>query len=115
MLLFALPARLVLGGCLMGGRGEVLVASSSAASTRHHKAISRFREIVQDLARVGIIDDGSNRRRQLDRFAFAPAPIAALPVPAALGSVLGVEPEVKQSVVVLAAHHRNIATASAVT
>src|SRR5437868_14295762 len=114
MLLFTLPARLVLGWRLMNRRSEVLVASSSAAPVSHQKAISRSCEIVQQFACVGIVNDGSNGHRKFDRFALPPASIAALSVPAALGSVLRVKAEVKQGVVVYAGHHRDIAAASAV-
>jgi len=46
-------------------------------------------KIVQNFARVGVIDDGFDWHRQLDRFPFLTGPIAALSVPAPLGGVLG--------------------------
>ena len=87
MLLFTLPARLVLGWRLMNRRSEVLVASSSAAPVSHQKAISRFCEIVQQFACVGIVNDGSNRHRKFDRFALPPDLTLFIDVP----------PEISQS------------------
>src|SRR5579864_2849817 len=114
MLLFTLPARLVFRGRLMGGRSEVLVASSSTAPTRHQEPIAGLDEIVQHFAGFGIVDDGSNRNRKFNRFALPPAPVAALAMPASLGGVFRIKPEVKQSVVVLAGNQSDIAAASAV-
>ena len=104
----------MLGGRLMRGGGEVLVAASSPAAVRDGEPVARLREIVQQLARVGVVDDGSHRHRQLDRRAVAPGAIAAFAVPASLGGVLGIEAEVQQRVVVLARDHHHVAAAPAV-
>src|SRR5260370_4500616 len=114
MLLVAGPSRLVLGGRLMSGRGEVLVASSSATPARDQEPIAGHCEIVQHFARFGIIDDRSNGNRQIDRLAFPPAPIAALAMPASLGSVLRIKPEVQQRAVGFAGNHGTIADAAPV-
>jgi hypothetical protein len=105
----------VLGWSLMGGRSKVLVASSSAAAASHQEPIAGFGEIVQHFAGAGIIDDRSNRNRQLDRFAFPPAPIAALAMPASLGGVFRIEAEVKQGVVVFAGDENDVTAAAPIS
>jgi hypothetical protein len=98
----------------VSGRGKMLVAPASAASARYPEPIAGLGEIVQHFARIGIVDDGSNRHWQLNRLTFLAASITAFAVPATLRGVLGIEPEVKQCVVVRAGHHRDVATTAAV-
>ena len=104
----------MLGRRLVGGGGEARVASPAAAALRDDKAVAGVGEIVQQLAGLGVVDDGADRSGDLDRFAFAALAVAAFAVTAALGFMLGIETEMQQRVVVLAGDHGDVAAAAAV-
>src|ERR1035441_4836053 len=107
-------SRLMFGRRLMRGCGKVLVASSATAAFRHQKTIAGLGEIVQQFARIGIVDDGSHRHGEFNGFTLAAAAIAAFPMPSALGGVFGIKTEVEQRVVMRAGHHGDVAAASTV-
>jgi hypothetical protein len=55
-------SRLMLGGSLMCGSGEARVSSPASPAPRHREGIARLREIVQNLAGFGIVNDGTQLR-----------------------------------------------------
>ena len=69
---------------------------------------------MQQLASRGVIDHRPHWYRQLSVFALTPGALAAFAVPPAFRLVLGIKPEVQQSIVVRAGHHRHIAPKPAV-
>ena len=99
---------------LVRGRREMLIASPAAPSFRNNETISRPHEVMQQLARVGVVNDRAHWHGELDRFAVAPCPLAAFTVAAAFCFVFGIEPEMQQGVVVLACQHYDIPSAAAI-
>ncbi len=92
----------------------MLIAAASPAAVRHDEAVAGVSKIVQQFARIVVVDDGSDRNRHFDRRSFAPGAIAAFPVTPALGRMLGIETEMQQGVVVLAGDQNYVAAAPAV-
>src|SRR5579862_3641945 len=99
---------------LMCRGGEAGIAASALSAVGDDKPISRLSEIVEQFAGDSIIDDGSDRGRNVNRRALAAGAVAAFAMTAAFGLVFGVEAEMKQRVVMLAGHQRHVAAASAV-
>ena len=75
----------------MGRGGKARVPFPSTTAARHQKSLARVRKVVELLAGLFVIGDGSDGHFELDRFTLMPGAIAAFPVPAALRFVLGVE------------------------
>ena len=105
----------VFGGSLVCGRGEPSVTPAAASAVRCNPALSRSGEIEQQLSGFGVMHFGSDGHRQLNSSAIAACAVAAFAVPTALRSVLGIEPEMQQRIVVLARNERDIAAVAAVT
>src|SRR5262249_27456318 len=84
------------------------------AAVCDQEALARRGEVVQLFSRFGVIYHRADGRLKLDRPPFVSGAIAALPMASALSLVLGVETEVKQSVLVLTGDEINIAAATAV-
>ena len=114
-MLFARFSGLMLLWGLMGGRRKMLIAAAATAAFCNYETISRAREIVQKLAGIGIVYYGTYRDRQLDGFADSAAPVAAFAMAAALGFMLGIEPKMKQRVVMLARDHDDIPAAASIS
>src|ERR1700730_6685101 len=104
----------MLGRGLVRGSSKVLIATPAAAATSHHEAIAGVREVVEQLARIVVVDYGSHGNRCFDRFSFAPATIAPFAVTPALSRVLRIKPEMQQGVVVLAGDQNDVTPAPAV-
>src|SRR5580700_5888932 len=98
----------------MRGSCVARVALPPLAAVRDRKTIAGHGEIVDQLTRGGVINDGADRRGDFLRFAFAARAIAAFAVTAALGFMFGVETEMEQRVVVLAGDEDDVPTTSAV-
>jgi hypothetical protein len=105
----------MLGRRLMCGAREASVAPPAASSGSHRKGLARCRKVDELLARIGIVNDGSNWNRKLHPGSIAAGTIAALPMTPALGSVFRIKTKMQKSVVVLARDQRNIAAAAAIS
>src|SRR5580658_6933606 len=107
-------ARLVLGGSLMRGRGEVLITAPATAAASNDEPFAGLREIVQLFAGVVVVDDGPNRHGNIFRRPVAAGALAAFAVPSSLGFMLGIETEMQQRVVVFARDKNHIAAVPAI-
>src|SRR5262249_13099494 len=87
--LFAGAAGLVLGRGLVSGCGEAGVAASSASAARGYEALAGLGEVEQAVAGGLVVDDGPDRHENFDGAAVGAGFVAAFPVAAALGLVLG--------------------------
>jgi hypothetical protein len=92
----------------------MLIATAPASRFRDHKPLADVREVVQQLAGVGIVDHGSDGHRQVNRFTFPSAALAAFAMPATLRGVFGIKTEMQESVVVCAGDHEDVAAAAAI-
>ena len=92
----------------------MLVATPAASALAQDEAVAVLHKVMEDFVRFRIHGDGAHGYWQERMVAITPGAIATLAVPAALGLVLGVEPEVQQRVVVAVCHQHNVAAASAV-
>ncbi len=98
----------------MGGGGKVLVAAPTTAAVGNHDALIRLAEVVDQLAGLFAPHGGADRHLEHDVLALAAGTVGAFAMPAALGLVLRVVPEVNQGVVPLARLHNDVAAATAV-
>src|SRR4029079_16550258 len=78
------------------------------------KASPRRSEIVQFFAGFGVVDHGSDRCHNVDRLAFVPRPVTTLAVTSALGSMLRIEPEVQECVLLRTGDQVPVAATAAV-
>src|SRR5579884_309589 len=93
---------------------EMLIAAPPSTAMRDNEGVARHREVVQQLARLVVIDHRADRYRNLNRTAVAARSIAALPMTAALGFMFGIESEMKESDVVVAGDERDVPAATTV-
>ena len=112
--LFAGAAELVLAGGLVDGGGEVLVAASAASAFGDHYAFIGGFKIMNQLARVLVVEGGADGNLEGDGAAVESGAVGAEAVFAALGFVLGVVAEMDESVVALRTGHDDVAAAAAV-
>src|SRR3954454_19266383 len=99
---------------LMSRGSEACVPAAASATVSHSKFLSRSRQIDNFFARCCVVDYGSYGHRNLDALTFAPGSVAALAVPASLGRMLRVIPQMKKRVVVFACSEDDIAAPPAV-
>jgi hypothetical protein len=70
---------------------------------------------VKQLPCIGVEHNGADRHWQLNLAAVATGSIAPLPVPASLGFVFRVVPEMEKCIVVFTGDEEDVAPASAIT
>src|SRR5271157_5112296 len=70
----------VLAGSLMRGSCKAGVAPSAASAARHHNALVRAREVMHQLARGLVINDGADRHLQHDAVTLAASLVRAFAV-----------------------------------
>ena len=92
----------------------MLIAFAPSSALRDSEFFAGNCEIVDQIAGLSIVDHRSHWNRQLDRFTVATGPLAAFSMPPPLGRVFGIEPEMQQRVVVIAANHDYIAAVTAI-
>ena len=112
--LFAGAAQLVLARSLVDRSGEVLVAASAASAFGDHYAFIGGFKIMNQLARVLVVEGGADGDLEGDGAAVESGAVGAEAVFAALGFVLGVVAEMDESVVALRTGHDDVAAAAAV-
>jgi hypothetical protein len=105
----------VFGRRLVGGCSEARIPFTAAAAFGGNATLSVFGEVEHLLAGLRVVNHGSYRYRNFHIAAIASGLLAAFAVPAALGRVLRVEPQMEKRAVVLACYQRNFAAATAVT
>jgi hypothetical protein len=111
---FARQALLGEAGRLAGGSGEVRVAASAFAPARSDESHARARQVCQQVARVGVVDQRTDRHAQRDRLAVAPLAVAPTAVPAAAGLVASLVVEVEQGAEVRVRDQHDAAAVAAV-
>src|SRR5205807_4816790 len=104
----------VLGGGLMRGGGEVLIAASALAPARRGEALTRMREIVEPLAGHFIVHHGAHRNLDFDGAALGAGSIAAFAVTSASRFVLRVKAKLEESIDVLAGYKDDVAAAPSI-
>src|SRR5512133_2831589 len=95
--------------------GKVLVPATTAPTFGDNQPLVRMLEVMHQLARVLVIDEGSNRHLQDDVFTLGTCAIRTFSVASALCFVLWIEPKMHQRIVLLAGFHDHVATATAIS
>src|SRR5579864_8138807 len=93
---------------------ELRIAAPTPPAARDYDAIVWPRKIVYFLARVGVINNGSDRHFEHDVHALTPGFIRTFTVAPALRLVFRIEAEMNQRVVALAGLHDDVAAFAAV-
>src|ERR1017187_10208472 len=93
---FAGKAGFMLRGGLMGGGSVSSVAFTALAAVRDDEPVARLGEVVQQLARLEVVNHGPDGSRHVNRRPFAAFAVTAFAMPAALRFVLRVEAEMQQ-------------------
>src|SRR6185437_1418287 len=99
---------------LMSAGGKVLVAASAAAAVRHDDSLIRPGKIMDLLACIFVVHNGSDWHFQHNALAIATGAVGAFSVTSALGLVFRIKAEMHQRVVALTGFHDHVATATAV-
>src|SRR5580704_3165111 len=95
-------------------RCKMLITAPTAAAFGHHERFTGQREIVHQLARLGIENRRPNRHLENGRLTVAPSAVRAFAMAAALRLVLRVIAKMDQRVVLLAGLHDHIAATAAI-
>jgi hypothetical protein len=101
----------VVSGRAVGRGRELGVAASPAPARGYDYPLSRYRKIVDELARLRLRDKGAYGDRYDDIFAVAAVTIAALSVAAATSAIFWIEPELQESVELGGRFHEDRAAA----
>ncbi len=99
---------------LVRARCKVLVAPAAAAALGDHDRLVRAVEVVDQLARLVVVQQRAHRNLQGGRFACVAGAVGAQPVASPLRLVLRVEAEVDQRIVAQRRRHQDVAAMSAV-
>src|SRR6185312_4827369 len=111
---FTRKALLMLARGLMCTGGKVLVAAPAASTVRHDDSLIRPGKIMHLLARIFVVNNGSDWHFQHNALAVATGAVGAFSVTSTLGLVFRIKAEMHQRVMALAGFHDHVAAAAAI-
>src|SRR6185312_10840872 len=111
---FTRKALFMLARGLMCTGGKVLVAASAAAAMGHDDSLIRPGKIMDLLARIFVVNNGSDWHFEDNALAVATGAVGAFSVTSTLGLVFRIKAEMHQRVVALTGFHNHVAAAAAV-
>jgi hypothetical protein len=99
---------------LMGRSLEPGIASSAATAAGDYDPVIGRREVMHDLAGIGVVNYRPDWNLQENVYTFAPGFVRPFAVTSTLGFVFRVEAKMDQGVMALARFHDDVATLAAV-
>jgi hypothetical protein len=98
----------------MSRTDEPGIATSAAPALSRNPGLAVFGEIEEGLARFLIHHNRSNRNLHRHAHAIVTLTITALAMPAALGDIFRIKPEMQQRIAMYGRNHLDVSTATAV-